>query len=196
MGLEPPSKRRPRSRRLRFKRSSSTKSSTDSDEEPRPTPRLPPPRTRSRTSHTNSQPHYEFGPSINGYRFVSTDPGQKPFQDVNFHRHINGYSAELPDVPQKDDPYKSRDNKYQRYLNQWKDIDLEAQFPPVPVDGGEVSFQSVASFIPKDQLKAERVRWHPDRILSRVSESRKSILSELVTRTFQVINQVYEESLQ
>ncbi|ESW98551.1 hypothetical protein KL918_002059 [Ogataea parapolymorpha] len=183
-----------RATRLKFKRRPKrrhTELEDSPDSPPRP-PESPP--APKKQGDPDTRPHYEFGPSINGYRFVTPDPDQKPFPNVNYYRHINGYAAELPELPQKEDPYRVRRNDYEEYVKRWQTVDLEHELPPMPVCGGEVSPQSVSEFIPRNQLRLERIRWHPDKILRRVSESRRPVLAEMVTRTFQVINELYENA--
>ncbi|KAG7698974.1 hypothetical protein KL930_002238 [Ogataea haglerorum] len=183
-----------RATRLKFKRRPErrhTEHEALPDSPPRPAEPPPPPKKQS---DPEPRPHYEYGPSINGYRFVTPHPDQKPFPNVNYHRHINGYAAELPELPQKEDPYRVRRNDYEEYVKRWQTVDLEHELPPMPVPGGEVNLQSVGQFIPHDQLRVERIRWHPDKILRRVSEDRRPVLAEMVTRTFQVINELYENA--
>ncbi|KAG7830965.1 hypothetical protein KL919_002185 [Ogataea angusta] len=194
MRQEPRAEKGVRATRLKFKRQPKRRHIEHEDftDPLRPAPESPPPPKKQ--VDPDPRPHYEYGPSINGYRFVTPNPDQRPFPNLNYHRHINGYAAELPELPQKEDPYRVRRNDYEEYVKRWQTVDLEHELPPMPVFGGEVSLQSVSQFIPQNQLRIERIRWHPDKILRRVSESRRPVLAEMVTRTFQVINELYENA--
>jgi hypothetical protein len=157
----------------------------------------------------------EWGPSINGYRFVGRKDCKKYYRQR--HRFVTdtgceGYDwsyMEIPDYkPRLDDTEETKESKsyiYDQYYKDWEKIKANGEksiIYPLASATDMLILENVESFLRTSSdyervLKIERIRWHPDKMLS-VLGVKEDIESELlkakVTNTFQIINSLYEET--
>lgn len=138
---------------------------------------------------------YEYGPMVDGYRYVS----------FNESDALGGYySHEFSEAESSDDALGGNDSDlnveethFQAYLRKWQDITGEKHCGgvPLPVASGlleDVNLGNVREFlVTKANAKAERVRWHPDKMRLVLGDS-ELITSEDITHVFQTVNAVYE----
>ncbi|CCH46051.1 hypothetical protein BN7_5639 [Wickerhamomyces ciferrii] len=177
--------------------------------------------TRSNTSPSPSKESLdlnfiEFGPSINGYRFIGNSSTSNYYNKSSFKPIIENKSTfdwsycELPKFESKPDYLESKYGKEEKsdyddlitYLKNWERIKSQGL--------NEIYFPLGDSNINKDQLlnfyknfetnqmgklldfiKFERIKWHPDKI-SRILKPNNELKLK-ITRMFQIINEIYEE---
>ncbi|GME76741.1 unnamed protein product [Ambrosiozyma monospora] len=179
--------------------------------------------TKSKGSYNSSKYDgvLEYGPKINGYRFVSLNPNEDDdtFNGTNYTKHTSrpdinaGYRQSLPktDWPNQYDPYKSEKYRgakhdtqynYDAYCDMWDKLLSSTErckgSVPLPVKSNKIddlNTVSVGEFlVHRDNVKKERIRWHPDPMLNRLKTVGfdKADVESLVTQVFQVLNDVYE----
>ncbi|VEU21803.1 DEKNAAC102717 [Brettanomyces naardenensis] len=147
----------------------------------------------------------EYGPEINGYRFVATDAkdvvgnGEEKEKESGTDEEDAGID-DYPSDSFGDGDSDSDTYTYTAYARQWEDIVSSGQLPasiPLPVASNSVDdldVEHVRLFLnTKERIRSERLRWHPDKMIVRleklgVTEERAGRYKEIVTMVSQVIN--------
>ncbi|CDK25978.1 unnamed protein product [Kuraishia capsulata CBS 1993] len=168
------------------------------------------PRTRVK------MPSVEYGPEINGYRFVrsvneeafefTTKPHVNNDDDDILHSdsHSHSDSDSVSETSSNSHPASAESEdelsfthawSYEDYNRHWESAPSEIAWPVASNHPADLSVESIRSFLDngrlKKRLKTERVRWHPDKMMVGRSEE----LKEKVTFTFQCINSIWDECL-
>lgn len=215
-----------KSNRLRFKRQKLQsvddlpKLEKDSPPESEYSSKEVPPKSKS-SKLFNSNELIEWGPFINGYRFVGSQNG-KPLNFKKRHTLVNENYREtdtynwsymqLPNFQSKNDSLKEKYTEkssefgYDEYFKEWeyiKEHGLRDIVFPIIDENDELNKINVENFFKKsDQdyfnvLKIERIRWHPDKMIRTlkldINDKLYKELAEKITKTFQIINQLWEE---
>ncbi|KAH3688756.1 hypothetical protein WICPIJ_000263 [Wickerhamomyces pijperi] len=175
----------------------------------------------SKPASTHPLQYQEWGPKINGYQFISTNPNDpkhyiKPksmdylinsydwsYMKVPSYESFQEYLHEkYPDSTERKEGFKLNDQmnitNFDTYFQKWetsfKDHGL-LLYPIFP--GDELNKSNVLRFIDSSSLpmervlKIERVKWHPDKFV-RIIKSDKE-LERRITEVFQIVNQIYED---
>lgn len=184
-----------------------------------------------RQPHSNPSSHQkddfiEWGPFINGYRFIGSKSSQDSLHYQQRHSLLTNdkhstqsYNWSYMDLPEyksaKDtleEKYKDvRDDDeeftYDDYFKEWEYIKqhgLRDIVFPIVNQNDELDQKNVRKFLQtsvNDEfvniLKIERIRWHPDKMIRTlkldVNDDVYKQLSEKITKTFQIVNQLWEE---
>lgn len=230
--------KRAKSNKLKFKSQKSFKrtpqgpkakspvgSSDIEEQEPQPPKQA---KSSSNASSTASD-LIEWGPFINGYRFIASKDSETPLHYHQKHtlltkdpNHPNeSYNWSYMDLPEYksardtlEEKYSNREEfpdatefSYEEYFNEWEYIKehglRDIVFPLVNQNSGleknEVFrfLQTGADSEYGNILKIERIRWHPDKMIRilklDVNDMVYKELSEKITKTFQIVNQLWEE---
>lgn len=183
----------PKSKRLKFKRK--TKQNDSKPETFSHSEISPPPQPRKSSSKAKVK---EWGPSVNGYRFLCVDTPEEHKFATGFFKHSIFYGVN-DIVRETSSPSQPEEYSYEVYLSRWQDPDdSRINWPNAANDPSSISVGSVKDFFPADDsvLKRERIRWHPDKMQRFVrgvvgkNEIEKTL--EYVTSTFQVVNHLWE----
>lgn len=159
----------------------------------------------------------EWGPTINGYRFVGSKGSKRYFKQR--HRLVtdHGYDGydwsymELPeyttvqhDAMDEEEEQDPEGYTYDSYYKDWEEIKTNGEKTiifPLKQTGDTLDGDSVSAFLRTSSdyikvLKIERIRWHPDKMLNVLRIKNDDIEGELlkrkITTTFQIINELYE----
>ncbi|QPG74963.1 hypothetical protein FOA43_002302 [Brettanomyces nanus] len=153
----------------------------------------------TRPSRQSFQHLTEYGPKINGYRFVATKPDEVIEEEIL--KEDNPDNRHYEDTPMSEIPESSY--TYSTYNDLWMKITQSGKLPgfiPLPVETNspeDLNDTNVARFIEsKTRAKNERIRWHPDKMIVRlqklgVTDRISPDYKRIVTRVFQIINRVY-----
>ncbi|ANZ75508.1 BA75_03254T0 [Komagataella pastoris] len=148
-------------------------------------------------SHTVSlgEKYKEWGPSINGYRFLDTEEKVKEYS-VPTAEPQDTYGLSYPE--DSSEPLANHLQTYEEYIQNWKE-NTRLYWPNEENSWTCVSYDSIEQFLRgnkslsafKKRLKVERIRWHPDKMKRNINCDEKDLI--LVTETFQLINKLWED---
>lgn len=150
-------------------------------------------------SSTSTQPVEveEYGKPIDGYRFVAINKSEIP---ENSDEEVEQESAE----EYQEWTRQGGSFSYDDYVELWETIDETEQLPgyiPLPTLANSwenLDSKNIAAFLgSSDNIRLERIRWHPDKMIPRlqrmgVSSEVCSGYEDVVTKVFQLINEVYD----
>lgn len=209
----------------KLKKNISPTISPEPEQESEHLPKEQPPNLRNTNSFNDPNEFIEWGPFINGYRFVGAKDG-KPLQFKKRHTLVNedyrksdtyNWSyMELPSFKSSSDTLEEKYGKngtaadefgYDEYFKEWEYIKenglRDIVFPVPHQDYDELNKGNVQNFLQSSNeeyfnvLKIERIRWHPDKMIRTlkldVNDKMYKELSDKITKTFQIINQLWEE---
>ncbi|GMM27602.1 hypothetical protein DAMA08_003180 [Martiniozyma asiatica (nom. inval.)] len=148
----------------------------------------------------------EYGPSVNGYRFIAFNSDQIPACEGSDTKEDKFKSSSSEDENEdnqfEDDSFKEKElSPYEQYLLCWErmlngESSMCVPLPVIPAVWENVSFNSVMNFIPTKKLvQKERIRWHPDKMVNVLKKYKKYKDGDdvKVTHLFQVLNEVFEK---
>lgn len=176
----------------------------------------PPRRYETTPTSPEAQEYIEWGPEINGYRFVA-EPNRPQYYRQR-HNLVQSDAKDtyewsylsLPDFVSNAEDYLDRKNTgepnedkesyYDQYFHRWEDIRRDGKGLIIfPVKGNsDLSINNIKDFIETSSnypkaLKIERIRWHPDK-MARVLKIRDKEITEKITKCFQLINELWEQN--
>ncbi|KAH3675446.1 hypothetical protein WICMUC_002735 [Wickerhamomyces mucosus] len=165
------------------------------------------------TQHTHDFPsdrYIEWGPAINGYKFIAASANKplfyKPRSSANYLIRSYDWSyMALPSYKSLNDEIeaKYRDGRddeclmknYDEYFKKWKDSIKTGNL--IYPTNNLITKEEILRFFESSAqpllkvVKLERIRWHPDRFINVIKDNYE--LKEQVTEVFQIINSIYED---
>lgn len=177
-----------------------TQKCSNKDEEPSQISHLHSPSHSSHPSSPSSHapqhpyPHiFQYGPEINGYRFIATQP-----DDIIEKISKKSNSSEL----ESDSGTDSDLWDYPAYQKQWFSLkpgqSLDIPLPVATDTLDDVTPENLLDFLGSDEnIRTERIRWHPDKMIIRlkslgITEQSMPGCTKVVTRIFQELNKLYD----
>ncbi|TID25462.1 hypothetical protein CANINC_002940 [Pichia inconspicua] len=144
----------------------------------------------------------EFKKGEDGYGLIAFDESEIPdiipdseFQSDCWTDSISDESSQTEGI---EEPKENLHYSYKKYLLLWKDIKagVKNEFLPLPVyQANELNVRAVTDFvIDLNNLKHERIRWHPDKMKNILKKSGmlNNENEHKVTQVFQVVNEAFE----
>ncbi|AOA64814.1 Hypothetical protein PP7435_CHR4-0949 [Komagataella phaffii CBS 7435] len=136
----------------------------------------------------------EWGPSINGYRFLDKEEKVNDYNVPN----VEGQDSYGLSYPEDAEPLTKHLQTYDEYIQNWRE-NTRLYWPNEENLWTCVSYDSIKQFLRgsqnlaafKKRLKVERIRWHPDKMKQNIDCNEKDLI--LVTETFQLINKLWED---
>lgn len=156
----------------------------------------------------------EWGPEINGYRFIGPRDTAKFFKQRHRLVHgVDGYYWSYMDLPEykpavpvaAGDEAHPEEYTYGQYHHDWNEIKATGSRTvifPLKTVTEPLNKENIASFLQTSSeyskvLKIERIRWHPDKMIPMIQQLQGiegEFMARKITTTFQIINGLYEEA--
>lgn len=162
--------------------------------------------SKGRTKSDNSDKYYEYGDYVDGYRFVGTKKELLDFESSKIHNLKQRFS---PVNPNAFDQLRAPEMEHFttcEYIEQYWSQDKELSAQKFPLLGNTVRIDDITragveqfylrscsqmGFDLVTVLKGERLRWHPDRLIGKLTPEDELTLKK-ITKLFQIINDLWE----
>ncbi|QLQ78546.1 hypothetical protein HG537_0A07930 [Torulaspora globosa] len=159
---------------------------------------------------TKREAYYKYGVSVSGYRFVGTEREMLDFESSKSDNKVeksDSFNTQLFDRPNLSKEHRFSIHDYiVQYWNQDKSCN-EIYFPIISAKRGDhihindLTTDRVEEFYLRSCsqlgfdlpsiLKTERLKWHPDRLVGKLTTEDAETMKK-VTRLFQIINELWE----